>query len=76
VELRCNCLSHSGFLTRRGYLVAQQYSLEGLSPLGVDRKCNRRYLDKVGSVSALAEAEEFFVFDDQILEEQYLRGGF
>ena len=45
-----------------------QLSLEGLSPMG---ECG--YLDKVGSVSALDEDEEFHVWDDQLLEEQHRR---
>ncbi len=60
---KCSCYSHNGFLTDRGYAeVAQQDSLEGLSPLGVDGRCALRYLDKVGSVSALAEAEDPYAF--------------
>ncbi len=65
----CRCISHGGFLTKRGYrLVAQQNSLEGLAPRGV-----HAYVDRVGSVSALAEAEEFHVFDDALIEQQYRR---
>ena len=56
----CGCLAHNGFLTRAGY--------EAL-----DIADGSRYLDKVGSVSALVEGEGDHVFDDQLLENQYRR---
>jgi len=69
VTCKCQCASHNGFLTAKGLAeAAQRLSLEGLAPRG-----ELEYLDKVGSVSALAEAEEFHVFDDQVLDEQHRR---
>jgi len=68
----CRCLTHNGFLTARGYrAVAQQDSLEGLSPRGVDEKDYQLYLDKVGSVSALTGPS--LHWDDALLEEQHQR---
>ena len=65
--------SRNGFLTERGYELAQQISLEGLLPEGgVDAESSISYLDKVGSVSAMVEGEGF-VFDDQLLDNQYRR---
>ena len=62
----CFCTSHSGFLTKAGYaLVAQQYSLEGLAPRG-----EVEYFDRVGSVSALAEAEGSLWLSDRLTDEQ------
>ena len=61
----CSCSSHGGFLTRRGYELARVY--------GVDKTEESRYLDKVGSVSAMVEVEEFHVWDDQVLDQQYRR---
>ena len=67
--MRCECVSHNGFLTKAGFaLVAQQRSLEGLTLLSDSVR-----LDIVGSVSALAEAEDSHVFDDQVIDQQYRR---
>jgi len=64
--MKCDCRAHGSFLTAKGLgETAQQISLEGLAPRGV-----REYIDRVGSVSALVEVEENFVFDDQLLDEQ------
>ncbi len=71
----CRCTSHNGFLTERGFAeLAQRTSLEGLLPLGgVDTDEVVPYLDKVGSVSALVEVEEFHVWDAQLLDSQHRR---
>ncbi len=50
--------------------VAQQDALAGLSPLGVDGRCDPHYLDNEGSVSALVEVEDLC---DQLIDEQYRR---
>jgi len=61
--------ARNGFLTSFGLEeAAQRISLEGLAPRG-----DREYLDKVVSVSALVEVEEFHVWDDQLLENQFRR---
>ena len=54
--------SRNGFLTRAGLgLVAQQLSLEGLSPLGgVDSGEDLSYLDKVVSVNGLRRDEDMY----------------
>ena len=63
---RCSCHSHSGFLTRRGILVAQQTSLEGLAPRG-----EGEYVDKVGSVSVSGPGPDLYAFTtEQLLEAQ------
>ncbi len=67
--MRCSCRSHGSFLTAKGLAEAEQrFSLEGLAPRGL-----LEYVDKVGSVSALAEAEDSHVFDDEVLDQQYRR---
>lgn len=60
--MNCRCLSHNGFLTRAGYRAAQQTSLEGLAPRGVD--C---YVDSQVSVSALDEDEDLPWSNDRSL---------
>ena len=62
--------SRNGFLTSAGLADVAQRSLEGLE---VDAMAETRYLDRVGSVSALVEVEESHVFDDELIEEQYRR---
>ncbi len=65
---KCECLSHNGFLTDRGYAEVAQREL-GLQ--GVDGTGASLYLDKSGSVSALAEAEDLYAHvSDQMLLEQ------
>ena len=52
--------SRNGFLTERGYAeVAQQISLEGLTPTGASVR-----VDTSGSVSALVEVEDDFEYDE------------
>ena len=60
----CGCLSHNGFLTRRGY--------EAVTASGVDVAEAIGSLDKVGSVSEM-DLDADIVFDDQLLEEQHRR---
>ncbi len=60
---RCTCHSHNGFLTARGRAVAQQSSLEGLTPLS---ECVS--VDRSASVSALFEVEEDHVYDENHVE--------
>ena len=58
--------ARNGFLTAKGLEEAGlRSSLEGLAPRG---PCE--YVDRVDSVSALAEAEDFHVFDDALLDQQ------
>ncbi len=70
MKCACKCLSHNGFLTAKGLKEAAQREVD---VHGVDAMWSASYLDRVGSVSALAEAEAFFVFDDQLIENQYRR---
>ena len=65
----CSCHSHNG-LIRSPEGLAQRLPVRGVE---VDRMDESRYLDKVGSVSALAEAEDFHVFDDEMIDQQYRR---
>jgi len=61
--------SRNGFLTAKGLReAAQRYSLEGLDSRRVSGE-----VDRVGSVSALVEVEEFHVWDDRLIEDQYRR---
>jgi len=71
--MKCSCSAHNGFLTAKGLREAEQRSLEGLEIQGVDMWASKCYLDKVGSVSALAEAEDFHVFDHELIDQQYRR---
>ena len=56
----CGCISHSGFLTRAGYR-------------WVDKAAQRRYLDRVDSVSAFEPSRDTMIFDDGVLDEQHRR---
>ena len=68
----CSCRSHNGFLTAKGLEEAAQRSLEGLEVLAVETP--GLYFDRVGSVSALAEAEDLYAFvPEALLNEQYRR---
>jgi len=58
--MNCDCYSHNGFLTERGYELAQQMSLEGLTPFG-----DCVIVDKSGSVSALVEVEVDCEYDPE-----------
>jgi len=64
---KCSCHAHNGFVLSPAGL-AQQTSLEGLAPRG-----EFVYVDKVSSVSALAEAEALHVFDHELIDQQYRR---
>ena len=61
--------SRNGFLTVRGYAEnAERISLEGLAPRG-----ELGYIDSRVSVSGLRRDEEFHVFDDRVIDQQYRR---
>ncbi len=63
--MRCDCHSHNGFLTEKGYAFLAQRELE----LGeVDFMPHSGYLDKSGSVSALVEVEDDFEYDPDHVE--------
>ena len=62
----CRCLSHNGFLTSRGREVAQQLSLEGLTPLSDSVRVDI-------PVSVSASMGPLLHWDDALLEEQYRR---
>ena len=65
----CGCHSHNGFqLSPEGLAQREDVRLEG-----VDMELPLQYLDKVGSVSGLRRDEEFHVFDDQLIDQQYRR---
>jgi len=66
----CDCSSHNGFLTAKGLAEAAQR--KGALSETIDMFEDLCYLDKVGSVSALAEAEGSWPSDEQ-LENQYQR---
>ena len=69
--MKCECLSHNGFLTERGYAEVEQRSLEGLESRGVDTGPELQYLDKVGSVSGSPLTETHW--SDALIEDQYRR---
>ncbi len=61
--------ARNGFLTAKGLEeTAQRFSLEGLAS-----RDDHGYIDKVVSVSGLRRDEEFHVFDESLIEEQYRR---
>ena len=66
--MKCQCLSHNGFLTVRGYEDAQRLSAEGLAPRGV-----HGYIDSMVSVSASGPGRDFPEWDDLLLEDQHRR---
>ena len=61
----CECQSHNGFLTRRGYEAARRR--------GVDKAEEIRYLDSSGSVSGLRRDETEMIFCEEVLDEQHRR---
>ena len=63
--MKCNCLSHNGFLTDRG--LAEVAQRRALLP-GVDNTGVSLYLDKVGSVSAMVEVEDDNEYDPLHIE--------
>ncbi len=56
----CGCRSHNGFLTSKGLEEAALRERESLELAGA---VARRYLDRVGSVSALIEIENDYDYD-------------
>ena len=64
---RCSCSAYGSFLIAKGLEEAEQRG-SSLELAGAVAAC---YLDKVRSVSALAEAEDPWV--ESIIEEQYQR---
>ncbi len=62
--------ARNGFLTAKGL---REAALRGAICNGVDGTGASPYLDLVGSVSALAEAEDPFVFDHELIDQQYRR---
>ncbi len=67
----CNCMAHNGFMTAKGLEEAAQRELELDALLAVEAPSP--YLDKVGSVSAMVEVEDAYVWDDRVLDEQHRR---
>ena len=66
--MKCECTSHNGFLTERGFAeLAERTSLEGLAPRG-----DNEYLDKVVSVSA-STGPLLHWPPDAIIDQQYRR---
>ena len=66
----CDCSAHNGFLTAKGLEETAQRSFEGLELAGVVAS---RYLDRVGSVSAMRRDETTFWPDEETLDEQHRR---
>ena len=60
--------SRNGFLTRAGYQLAQQLSLEGLAPRDVPE-----YIDSMVSVSENGRNVGMTIFDEGVIDEQYRR---
>ena len=58
--MNCGCHSHGSFLTAAGYAAVAQRERELLE---LDGMGPERYVDKVGSVSALVEVEDDFEYD-------------
>ncbi len=66
----CSCRSHGGFLTAKGLEEAAQRKC---SQLELDAMGLPGYLDKVVSVSAVGRDETTFIFDDEVIDEQFRR---
>ena len=69
--MTCRCSSHNGLLTAKGLAEAAQRedTFDGGLAVGT---CGL-YLDLEGSVSGLRRDEEYHVFHDELIEEQYRR---
>ena len=67
----CGCWSHNGLLTAKGLEETAQRRLALGEP--VDMGGSLGYLDKVGSVSGSRRDEEFHVFHEELINEQYRR---
>jgi len=64
--MKCTCLSHNGFLTRRGY--------EMITSPQVDKTEVDLYLDRVGSVSGLRRDEDLYdSVPDELIDQQHQR---
>ena len=61
----CECYSHNGFLTCRGYELVKEAAL--------DKAEAAVYVDKLVSVSGLRRDEGYLELDEEKLEEQALR---
>ncbi len=66
----CSCRAHGSFLTAKGLEEAAQRRGDSLELAGAVAV---RYLDRVGSVSAMRRDETTFWPDDQTLDEQHRR---
>ena len=68
----CNCLSHNGFLTVRGY--AERAQREAAPIPELDFLADAGYIDKVVSVSASPEAGSLYAgVPDALIDQQYRR---
>ena len=73
-RLPCECSHHNGFLTERGYELAQRGVGSQLDLLGgVDRYPDCQYLDNRVSVSGLRRDENKMIFVGDIIDEQHRR---
>ena len=73
---RCECLSHNGFLTERGYA---EFAQRGVAPgdqlgLGLTREVQCVRVDRSGSVSGLRRDEIVMIWPtDEVTDEQFRR---
>ena len=69
--MKCGCNSHNGFLTSRGLRGVAQREFDLPE---VDNMASLRYLDVVGSVSALELERDMYAFvSDAQIDSQYRR---
>ena len=63
--------SRNGFLTKAGYALVAQRSLEGFE--AVDMETHQLYLDLPVSVSGLRRDETVMIWNEELLDEQHRR---
>ena len=71
----CTCRSHNGLLTAEGLAETAQrgQQLDAFPEVGLTRGPEDVILDIEGSVSGARRDETSFVFDDELLDNQYRR---
>ena len=73
--MRCGCHSHDGFLTERGYELAErERQYNAILAMGLTPREDSVTLDRSGSVSGLVEVEDLYAFvTEDMSDDQYRR---
>ena len=72
----CGCHSHNGLRLSPEGLAQRDRQIDMFPEVGLTRNEESVRLDMSGSVSGLRRDEEFHVFDDQLLKEQFERASY